>query len=275
MKTMNSRSLAFNDRTGRRYWWHAGAGAPSYVPPVYAYLTDAEWSLLDEWFDETSRLDYIGECQVPVISLLQGFIMGSNIHSIVQAGHYSGYSTLLMGFMLRAMKARRGLFTIDIDPLMTEYTRSWVAKAGLDEYVSVNLGDSADPTFVAGAREYFGRDPRMVFIDSSHAYGHTCRELELWYPALCPGGLLVCHDSAEPAVAFDATGQGGVKRATREWQASHPGVSCISIIGSTSVNHRDGVYHDACGVMVAQKPDTHLQDRKTTIAVGAPVEHPI
>ncbi|HLO41155.1 MAG TPA: class I SAM-dependent methyltransferase [Phycisphaerales bacterium] len=255
MQTLNSRSLAFMERTGRRYWWHAGLGAPTYVPPVYAFLTDQEWSLLDEWFDETDRLDYIGECQVPLISLLQGFIMGSQIHSIVQAGHYSGYSTLLMGFMLRRMNAHRGLFSVDIDPLMTEFTRSWVEKAGLTDFVSVNLGDSADPGLPAQAKNYFGRDPRIVFIDSSHAYGHTCRELELWYPTLCPGGLLICHDSADRAVAFDATGQGGVRRAALEWQAAHPDISCISIAGTSGIHHREGVYQDGCGVFIAQKPD--------------------
>lgn len=255
MSTANARSLEFTDRPGRRYWWHAGAESPTYVPPVYSFLTDQEWTVIRDWFDETDRRELIGECQVPLVSLLQGLIMGNQIRSIVQAGHYAGYSTLMVGFMLRHMGYQRSLFTIDIDAFVCDYTRSWVEKAGLSEYVRVEQGDSADAAAPGRAREYLGRQPRIVFIDSSHAYAHTCRELELWYPQLADGGLLICHDSATRAASFDATGQGGVTRALDEWKARHPGVSCMSLAGTSGIHHRDGVYQDGCGVFLAQKPD--------------------
>lgn len=249
------RSLSFAGRPVRRYWWHSGGEAPSYVPPIYAFLSDEEWNVLSDWFSETDRMDYIGECQVPLMSLLQGLIMGNQVRSIVQAGHYSGYSTLLLGYMLRRMNAPSGLFTVDIDPVMTAYTRSWVERAGLAEYVRVRLGDSAESALPGEAVSYFGREPRVVFIDSSHAYGHTRRELDRWYPVLCPGGLLVCHDSSERAVSYDSTGQGGVRRAILEWQAEHPEVSGLALAGTAGIHHRDGVYQDGCGVFIAQKPD--------------------
>ena len=53
----------------------------------------------------------------------------------------------------------------------------------------------------------------MVFIDSSHEYWNTRAELDAWYPALAPGGLIVLHDSSEFAAGFDVTAKGGVRRA--------------------------------------------------------------
>ena len=261
MTTADARSLEFGSRAGRRYWWHAGAESPAYIPPVYSFLTDEEWGYLRDWFDETDRRELIGECQVPLVSLLQGLIMGNQIRSIVQAGHYAGYSTLMVGFMLRRMGYRRGLYSIDIDGFVCDYTRTWVERVGLGEYVKVVQGDSAEPAAPERAREYLGRDPRIVFIDSSHTYGHTCRELELWYPRLSEGGLLICHDSADRAAAFDATGQGGVRRAIEEWKVRHPEVSCMSLAGTSGIHHRDGVYQDGCGVFLAQKPDLPKQNQ--------------
>ncbi len=249
-----SRSLEFSARPGRRYWWHAGEGAPRYVPPIYSFLSDQEWEIIRAWFDETDRRDMIGECQVPLLSLLQGLIMGNQVGAIVQAGHYAGYSTLMLGFMLRRMGMGRSLFTIDVHGPSCEFTRGWVERAGLEEQVCIHEGDSADPAAAGLAERYLGESPRLVFIDSSHAYAHTCEELELWYPRLAEGGFLVCHDSSPRATAFDSTGQGGVRRALTEWRARHPEVSAMAFAGAPGENSRAGVYQDLCGVFVAQRP---------------------
>ncbi|MCK6476002.1 MAG: class I SAM-dependent methyltransferase [Phycisphaerales bacterium] len=248
------RSLLFRDRAAKRYWWHTGPGAPAFIPPVYSSLSDDEWNLVAAWFEETERLNLAGECQVPLMSVMQGLIMGSQVRSIVQAGHYAGYSTLLVGFMLRRMGFRRSLFTIDIDRMSCDFTASWVERAGLLEYVHIEQRDSADPSLPGLAEQYFGEAPRLVFIDSAHTYGQTRRELELWFPRLCPGGFLICHDSSAFAAAFDSTGQGGVVRAVTEWKAEHPEAQCMAISGPTTFPGRDAVYEDVCGAFLAQKP---------------------
>ncbi len=98
------RSLAFASSSEPRFWWHRLPGS-NYVPPIYGNLTDEEWQIMRDWFAETSRRGLIGECAVPIMSLLQGFVLGNGVRRIVQLGTHSGYSTLLLGFFLRQMKA--------------------------------------------------------------------------------------------------------------------------------------------------------------------------
>jgi len=99
------RSLAFSSSAEPRFWWHRLAGS-NYVPPIYSDLTQEEWQIIRDWFAETSRgRELTGECAVPIMSLLQGFVLGSGVRRIVQLGTHSGYSTLLLGFFLRRMRA--------------------------------------------------------------------------------------------------------------------------------------------------------------------------
>lgn len=44
-----------------------------FVPPVYSDLTETEWEIVRVWYEETDRSGLIGECAVPLISLLQGW----------------------------------------------------------------------------------------------------------------------------------------------------------------------------------------------------------
>src|SRR4029078_10562897 len=111
----DSRSRSWKEREEPRYWWHRLPGT-DYVPTVYSDLSSTEWELLRDWYTETDRSGPIGECAVPLISFLQGLIMGSRISRIVQLGTCTGYSALLIGWMLRRMKAEHGLLSLDIDP---------------------------------------------------------------------------------------------------------------------------------------------------------------
>ena len=248
------RSVSFNSRDGNRYWWHR-LPTSSYVPPIYATLSDEEWQVIDDWFTETDQLysQGTGECSVPAMCMLQGLIMGSGMTRIVQCGHFIGYSTLLIGFMLRRMNRTRGLLSIDISAPVTEYAAKWVAKAGLDEQVSLMVSDSANPDLPGIVRQYFGgRDPELVFIDSSHQYEHTLAELDLWYRILMPGGLLLLHDMSRFAAGFDSTGRGGVLRAVSEWSVAN-GISVLGMGGFIDGSLREHAYGDSCGLGIIQK----------------------
>lgn len=251
---MKDRIKYFQDRRHlNRFWWFSLPGN-DYLPLLYAMLEDREFSLMVEWFEETEREGLIGECNITVMSTLLGFISGSSIDSIVQCGHYAGYSTLLMGFALRKMGKRNALFSVDINPDVTQFTDKWVRRAGLTEYVSVNCGDSADQTVAQNATEFFGRNPKAVFIDSSHAYGHTMAELNLWYGKLMPGGLIFAHDASDYAATFDGTGSGGVSRALEEWRKKMENIEAVMInkIAPRSAGELSAFY-DACGLGIIQK----------------------
>lgn len=248
------RSRRWTHDDGPRYWWHRLPGM-DFVPPIYSDLSDDEWQVVRAWYDETDQSGVIGECAVPLISLLHGLVLGNRIERIVQLGTCSGYSSLLLGFMLRRMNATGGLFTLDINPELCALTERWLARAGLTNYVTVALGDSCDPRSLAAATGHFGAEPEMILLDSSHEYQATLVELDLWYPALQSGGLFLLHDVSLFAVDFDVTKKGGVRRALSEWRRNHPEAEALSLNGeSRSMALPRPLYKDACGVGLIHKP---------------------
>jgi predicted O-methyltransferase YrrM len=250
----SSRSRAWKDNPHPRYWWHHLPGT-DYVPPVYSDLSEGEWSVLREWYAETDRSGPIGECAVPLISLLHGLVLGNRISRIAQLGTCVGYSALLLGWMLRRMNAPRGLFTLDLDPAMCETAQRWIARAGLQDFVEISEGSSLDDRSIASARKYLNGAPELIVLDSSHEYQSTLAELDLWYAALAPGGLVVLHDVSEFAADFDITREGGVRRAFAEWRRIHPEVETFSLNNdSRSMEATRPLYKDACGVGLIHKP---------------------
>lgn len=255
----------------QRFWWHHMFAA-DYVPPVYSFLTNDEWDTLASWYHDSQANNYLGGCQVPFLSFIQALIMGSGITSVVQLGHYAGYSTLMMGFMLRRLGGKHSLYTIDISEPLCQFTRRWVENARLNEVVKVVCSDSAALEQPTLAKAYLGKAPELLVIDSSHIYEHTLRELELWYPAMRPGGFILCHDSSEFARQFDATGQGGVKRALDEWRAAHPEVSGINVVNGAALHLRTEVYKDSCGACLMQVPVPLSPD--APLKVNIPAQKP-
>jgi predicted O-methyltransferase YrrM len=248
-----SRSRAWKENPQPRYWWHQLPGN-DYVPPIYSDLSEAEWTLLREWYAETDRNGPVGECAVPLISLLHGLVLGNRASRIVQLGTCAGYSALLLGWMLRRMNATRGLFSLDIDPAMCEMTRRWIVRAGLQGFVEIAERNSLDSQSPIAAKEYLGGDPELIIIDSSHEYQATLDELDLWFAALAPGGILALHDVSRFAADFDVTKQGGVGRAFTEWRKAHPEVESLCLNGEArSMDLPRPFYKDACGLGLIHK----------------------
>lgn len=256
--TRAGRSAGFREDPHGRFWWHRLA-ATDYVPALYANLRDDEWAVMEGWFEETGRRGRIAEINVPAMALVTGLIAGNGIHRVVQLGHYYGYSALLLGFALRATGVEGpAMVTVDLDRAASDFTRRWIRAAGLTETVSVLTGDSADPALPALARERLGGLPEIVLVDSSHAYEHTLRELDLWAPELSPNALLLLHDASVFAQEFDPTGAGGVRRAVDEWLAANPAWSGMTLNGAVAPG-ADGdalVYKDACGLAILQRRTT-------------------
>jgi predicted O-methyltransferase YrrM len=249
-----SRSRAWKDNPHPRYWWHRLPGS-NYVPPVYSELSESEWNVLREWYTETDRSGPIGECAVPLISLLHGLVMGNRIGRIAQLGTCAGYSALLLGWMLRRMNARHGLFALDLDPEMCQLSRRWINCAGLEDFVEIAEGSSLDAASIEATRKYLNGNPELVVLDSSHEYRSTLTELDLWYAALAPGGILLLHDVSEFAADFDVSHEGGVRRAFAEWRKTHPEAETLSLNSdSRSMEVARPLFKDACGVGLIHKP---------------------
>lgn len=253
---MQTRSLMFRNKEHGRYWWFKTTNA-KYVPPVFEFLTDAEWQIISSWYDESERrfATGTGECNVSAMCMLMGIIMGNNISRLVQCGHHIGFSTLLLGFMLRRMGHPNGLISFDINREVTDYTDGWIKIAGLQDFVSLHLGDSAGLEAAGIATRYLRGKPQIVFVDSSHQYEHTVRELDLWFDMLQPGGFIVLHDVSNFASTYDSTSAGGVSRAVAEWKQRR-GAESIAINGFCTERHFGDltVYKDAAGLGLIQKP---------------------
>jgi len=252
---VGQRSRRFRHEQHPRYWWYQ-LQRTDYVPAVYATLSESEWRLMEDWYAETQRRDSIGEINVPAMGFVHGLVSGSGITRIAQLGGYYGYSTLLIGFMLRAMDAEGAIVSIDIDPEATAFSQKYIDRAGLGRWIKLHVGDSADPASRQWAIDTLGGDPELLLIDSSHQYAHTLRELDLWIPSLPTGSIALLHDTSDFARDFDPTKDGGVKRAVEEWMPKHPEIAFLSLNGAHPWGTGDGnaiTYKDGCGLGIMQR----------------------
>jgi predicted O-methyltransferase YrrM len=248
----SQRSRRFEHDQNARYWWHQIPDA-GYVPPVYRTLTDDEWRVLEDWFDETTRLKLFGEIGVPAMSVVHSLITGNALTRIVQLGHYCGYSALLIGFMLRAMAGGGKLFSIDIDPEATRFAQLWLERASLLGHVSLHVGDSCERSSVDAALRDLQGVPQLTIVDSSHQHDHTLKELDAWVPRMGPGSILVLHDTSVFARSFDHAGAGGVQQALDEWLPGHPEVAHVNLNRAVAAFGESNLaYKDPCGLGILQ-----------------------
>lgn len=242
---MDRLSFFMNRTYNNRFRWFK---ENQYLPNCFSILSDDEFDVITRWFDETDKERLIGECGIAAIESMLGIISGNNICHMVELGHYAGFSTLMLGWQFKRMGKKKALFSIDIDPMVTRFTNKYLYEAGLSDYVLLQQEDSAHPILPVAAREYFGYPIiEAVFIDSSHQYEHTLRELNLWYATLASGGFIFMHDTSLFASQYDSTNQGGVNRALLEWSLDE-GI-CIGELFKLEGN----LYKDPTGMGIIRK----------------------
>jgi predicted O-methyltransferase YrrM len=141
----------------------------AYDPPFLRVISNEDHQTLIDWHTETkATYPNAGASGVEMMTMLTGLVMSTGITRMVQCGHYVGFSTLLLGMIARQMGLQRSLYTVDIDPESTAYTRKWIEKVGFAEDIMVALHDSSDPICAEEARAFLGGEPQLVYIDSSH-----------------------------------------------------------------------------------------------------------
>ena len=131
-----------------------------------------------------------------------------NVQKVIELGTRTGVSTIAWLYALEQTGGH--LWSVDLDgkPPIGDYSH-WTFIQGDDESDTV-LSQLPSPVDV-------------VFLDTSHWYPNTCRELELYLPMVRSGGLIVCHDTELPLPegADPADGAYPVKRAITEFVARH------------------------------------------------------
>lgn len=133
---------------------------------------------------------------------------------VLELGTYIGFSSLLIGDVLAHNEPQGELITVDPDESAQQVATELCSHLSNIEFVH---GYSTDPEVIGMVRD--AGPFEIVYVDSSHMYSETLRELDLIFdtPLLGEGGLVILHDAAKEAAQFDPSGKGGVRRALDEW----------------------------------------------------------
>lgn len=106
-------------------------------------------------------------------------VVAGNVRHVIELGTRTGVSTIAWLYGLEQTGGR--LTSVDIDPAPQ------IGSYGHWEFIQ---GDDCSPEVFAQLAP-----AGIVFIDTSHLYEHTVRELHLYRHLVEPGGLLVLHDT--------------------------------------------------------------------------------
>ena len=142
--------------------------------------------------------------------------------NVLQLGTLIGYSAIVIADTL-AQNGTGHLVTVDPDQSGHELAGIWADRASLSDRIRFVEGYSTDERTALAVADAGPFD--LIYLDSSHAYDETRRELNLilspqgW---LAPHGLLVAHDASDFARQYDVANAGGVRRALDEWIDANP-----------------------------------------------------
>jgi predicted O-methyltransferase YrrM len=151
------------------------------------------------------------------LNILVGLLAAQGATNVLQLGTYLGWSALVLADLVFP----RGLVvSVDPDDGYLQQAKHYARLAGLDNNISFLKGFSHDGHVVARAK----LGPwDAIYIDTTHHYQQTVRELEIYCGRVAdPGTLVLLHDASEHARSLDVEGKGGVKQAIHEWLAAHP-----------------------------------------------------
>jgi predicted O-methyltransferase YrrM len=132
--------------------------------------------------------EYQGRCGVwsdivDHLPTLHATVMRYAEPAVIELGVRSGNSTA--AFLAAASQVDGHVWSVDIQlpqaPGWWWETKLWTPIVGndLDPAVLARLPEQCD----------------VLFIDTSHAYDHTLRELRTYAPMVRPGGVVLCHDT--------------------------------------------------------------------------------
>lgn len=106
---------------------------------------------------------------------------------VIELGVRTGCSTVAL---LESVHATGGhLYSVDIDPC--DRAKELMRNYGLDARWIFTLSDDIQFGLAWPKEDLVD----MVFVDSSHAYDHTTREISIFEPLIRPGGVMAFHDT--------------------------------------------------------------------------------
>ena len=156
------------------------------------------------------------------LNLLVGLLAAQGATKILQLGTYLGWSALVLADLVYP---HGYVVSVDPDPGYLQQAERYARLASLGNLHFIK-GFSQDEDVANLANEYLSGDPPTwdaIYIDTTHHYAQTVRELEIYCGQVAgPGTLVLLHDASTHAQSLDVESQGGVKAAITEWLAAHP-----------------------------------------------------
>jgi predicted O-methyltransferase YrrM len=155
------------------------------------------------------------------LNLIVAFLGVQRATNVLQLGTYLGWSALVLADLVYT---RGFVLTVDPEPGYLQQARRYARLAELNNLHCIQ-GFSQDEAVIAkvsgGPSPGSGWD--AIYIDTTHHYAQTCRELEIYCGRVAtPGTLVLLHDASTHAQSLDVEGKGGVKQAIHDWLAAHP-----------------------------------------------------
>lgn len=105
---------------------------------------------------------------------------------VIELGVRGGESTVAL--LEGVQKTGGRLISVDIEPCPE--ARAMISSYGLAGSWQFVMADDVD-----FGRRWTSGTVDMVFVDTSHQYEHTKREIEVYEPILRPGGVMAFHDT--------------------------------------------------------------------------------
>ena len=119
---------------------------------------------------------------------LHGLVTGINAKTVIELGVNTAESTVAL---LEAVAATDGILTsVDIQDL--PQTRPMLEGYGLTGRWQFHMMDDIKFGLEVWPK---GKLADLIFVDTSHQYAQTKREIEVFEPILRPGGIMVFHDT--------------------------------------------------------------------------------
>ncbi len=190
--------------------------------------------------------NFLGATDPQALGFLYALLANNDISSVLQLGTWMGFSTVVLADALKrsiAIRPRQITFdTVENDIPVHNKARQFIARAGLQDLVRCFDGSTLDGQVMESLLPEYD----FIYVDSSHSYQETKREIELYYPRLRTEGVIVFHDASKYAAIWDPTNQGGVRHALDEWVVS-PGAPKEYLFLEKPLWSSD------CGLFIAKK----------------------
>jgi cephalosporin hydroxylase len=163
-------------------------------------------TVYDGYLDRLSRWSDIQE----YLPLLYGAARSYPGARVLELGSRTGNSTLAL--LAGVVESGGHVTSVDIDKV-TDWHNGLYAWSQTPEWTFIQ-GDDMDPK----VQERLPAQVDVLFIDTSHEYEHTVRELEFYMPRVVPSGIALFHDTRWlPISVMDLEG-------LREWGNKPPPV---------------------------------------------------